>query len=202
MLALKCIATCSYIALFFTMQCSSVPMWQMYAHAIHISSENALFSFSHSCPDQKDIAIILNGWIAEEHTFEMPWWSTCFCLNSTLTQPLGRVPLLVQEIQYKKIVVENHSPLFTCSFSFPFLLVGVIRTALPNMDREVKEQYQVLIQAKDMGGQLGGLAGTTTVNITLTDVNDNPPRFPKSMLYSKCTNFQTSMTLTIIWNTA
>lgn len=58
---------------------------------------------------------------------------------------------------------------------------GVIRTALPNMDREVRELYQVLIQAKDMGGQLGGLAGTTVVNITLTDVNDNPPRFPKSM---------------------
>uniref|UniRef100_A0A673CRL3 Cadherin-12 n=1 Tax=Sphaeramia orbicularis TaxID=375764 RepID=A0A673CRL3_9TELE len=57
---------------------------------------------------------------------------------------------------------------------------GVIKTALPNMDREVKEQYQVLIQAKDMGGQLGGLAGTTTVNITLSDVNDNPPRFSKS----------------------
>ncbi|XP_053570587.1 cadherin-12 isoform X1 [Bombina bombina] len=62
---------------------------------------------------------------------------------------------------------------------------GIIRTALPNMDREVKEQYQVLIQAKDMGGQLGGLAGTTTVNITLTDVNDNPPRFPKSLFHLK-----------------
>ncbi|XP_028659649.2 cadherin-12-like isoform X1 [Erpetoichthys calabaricus] len=60
---------------------------------------------------------------------------------------------------------------------------GIIRTALPNMDREVKEQYQVLIQAKDMGGQLGGLAGTTTINITLTDVNDNPPRFPKSIFH-------------------
>lgn len=48
------------------------------------------------------------------------------------------------------------------------------------MDREIKESYQVVIQAKDMGGQLGGLAGTTTVNITLTDVNDNPPRFAKS----------------------
>uniref|UniRef100_A0A8D2CRI0 Cadherin-12 n=1 Tax=Sciurus vulgaris TaxID=55149 RepID=A0A8D2CRI0_SCIVU len=63
--------------------------------------------------------------------------------------------------------------------------VGIIRTALPNMDREVKEQYQVLIQAKDMGGQLGGLAGTTVVNITLSDVNDNPPRFPKSIFHLK-----------------
>ncbi|KAI4877512.1 hypothetical protein NFI96_017519 [Prochilodus magdalenae] len=60
---------------------------------------------------------------------------------------------------------------------------GVIKIALPNMDREVKETYQVLIQAKDMGGQLGGLAGTTTVNITLTDVNDNPPRFAKSIFH-------------------
>lgn len=48
------------------------------------------------------------------------------------------------------------------------------------MDREVKGEYQVLLQAKDMGGQLGGLASTTTINITLSDVNDNPPRFAKS----------------------
>uniref|UniRef100_A0ACB8FBR5 Cadherin-10 n=1 Tax=Sphaerodactylus townsendi TaxID=933632 RepID=A0ACB8FBR5_9SAUR len=59
---------------------------------------------------------------------------------------------------------------------------GIIRTALPNMNRENREQYQVVIQAKDMGGQMGGLSGTTTVNITLTDVNDNPPRFPQSKL--------------------
>uniref|UniRef100_A0A8C5WS70 Cadherin 20 n=1 Tax=Laticauda laticaudata TaxID=8630 RepID=A0A8C5WS70_LATLA len=57
---------------------------------------------------------------------------------------------------------------------------GLIRTALMNMDREAKEYYEVIIQAKDMGGQLGGLAGTTTVNISLSDVNDNPPRFPQS----------------------
>uniref|UniRef100_A0A4W5PNL1 Cadherin 7 n=1 Tax=Hucho hucho TaxID=62062 RepID=A0A4W5PNL1_9TELE len=54
---------------------------------------------------------------------------------------------------------------------------GVIRTALPNMDREVKDQYVLVIQAKDMVGQMGGLSGTTSVTITLTDVNDNPPRF-------------------------
>ncbi|XP_028909512.1 cadherin-20 [Ornithorhynchus anatinus] len=56
---------------------------------------------------------------------------------------------------------------------------GLIRTALMNMDREAKESYEVIIQAKDMGGQLGGLAGTATVNISLSDVNDNPPRFPQ-----------------------
>ncbi|KAI5102883.1 cadherin-6 precursor, partial [Silurus meridionalis] len=54
---------------------------------------------------------------------------------------------------------------------------GIIRTALPNMKREIREHYQVVIQAKDMMGQLGGLTGTTTVNITLIDVNNNPPRF-------------------------
>ncbi|XP_016123443.1 cadherin-10-like [Sinocyclocheilus grahami] len=57
---------------------------------------------------------------------------------------------------------------------------GVIRTALPNMIRENREHYQVVIQAKDMAGQMGGLSGTTTVNITLQDVNNSPPRFPHS----------------------
>ncbi|KAJ8337012.1 hypothetical protein SKAU_G00382320 [Synaphobranchus kaupii] len=57
---------------------------------------------------------------------------------------------------------------------------GEIRTALPNMNREMRERYQVVIQAKDMAGQMGGLTGTTTVNITLTDVNNSPPRFPHS----------------------
>ncbi|XP_044513828.1 cadherin-18 [Gracilinanus agilis] len=56
---------------------------------------------------------------------------------------------------------------------------GVIRTALHNMDREAREHYSVVIQAKDMAGQVGGLSGSTTVNITLSDVNDNPPRFPQ-----------------------
>ncbi|XP_067331080.1 cadherin-18-like isoform X1 [Channa argus] len=56
---------------------------------------------------------------------------------------------------------------------------GVIRTALSNMDRETRDHYAVVIQAKDMAGSVGGLSGSTTVNITLTDVNDNPPKFPQ-----------------------
>ncbi|CAM4711718.1 unnamed protein product [Leuciscus chuanchicus] len=56
---------------------------------------------------------------------------------------------------------------------------GIIRTALADMDREAREHYSVVIQAKDMAGQVGGLSGSTTVNITLTDINDNPPKFPQ-----------------------
>lgn len=48
------------------------------------------------------------------------------------------------------------------------------------MDREAREHYTVVIQAKDMAGQVGGLSGSTTINITLTDINDNPPKFPQS----------------------
>lgn len=67
---------------------------------------------------------------------------------------------------------------------------GTIKTALPGMDREVKEHYQVVIQAKDMAGQMGGLSGTTTVSITLSDVNDSPPRFAnrKRFIHFFCLN--------------
>lgn len=58
--------------------------------------------------------------------------------------------------------------------------LGLVRTALPDMDREVRDHYLLVIQAKDMIGQMGGLSGTTSVTITLTDVNDNPPRFTRS----------------------
>ncbi|KAK2085187.1 Cadherin-8 [Saguinus oedipus] len=50
------------------------------------------------------------------------------------------------------------------------------------MDREAKEEYLVVIQAKDMGGHSGGLSGTTTLTVTLTDVNDNPPKFAQTTI--------------------
>uniref|UniRef100_A0A8C1HT32 Cadherin 8 n=1 Tax=Cyprinus carpio carpio TaxID=630221 RepID=A0A8C1HT32_CYPCA len=56
---------------------------------------------------------------------------------------------------------------------------AIIRVALAGMDREMREEYLVVIQAKDMGGHMGGLSGTTTVTVTLTDINDNPPKFSK-----------------------
>uniref|UniRef100_A0A8C5D026 Cadherin domain-containing protein n=1 Tax=Gadus morhua TaxID=8049 RepID=A0A8C5D026_GADMO len=70
---------------------------------------------------------------------------------------------------------------------------GIIRTALPNMDREARQEYDVVIQAKDMGGHMGGLSGTTEVKITLTDVNDNPPKFPQSEKEIECYLFYSPM---------
>lgn len=61
-----------------------------------------------------------------------------------------------------------------------FLPPATIKIALHGMDREMREEYLVVIQAKDMGGHMGGLSGTTTVTVTLTDINDNPPKFSKS----------------------
>ncbi|XP_033613757.1 cadherin-8 isoform X2 [Fukomys damarensis] len=62
-------------------------------------------------------------------------------------------------------------------------ILAIIKTALPNMDREAKEEYLVVIQAKDMGGHSGGLSGTTTLTVTLSDVNDNPPKFAQSLYH-------------------
>lgn len=59
-------------------------------------------------------------------------------------------------------------------------MAGVVRTALADMDREARDRYLLVVQAKDMMGQMGGLSGTTSVTVLLTDVNDNPPRFPRS----------------------
>uniref|UniRef100_W5KKG7 Cadherin 8 n=1 Tax=Astyanax mexicanus TaxID=7994 RepID=W5KKG7_ASTMX len=56
---------------------------------------------------------------------------------------------------------------------------AVIKVALAGMDREMREEYLVVIQARDMGGHMGGMSGTTTVTVTLTDINDNPPKFSK-----------------------
>ncbi|XP_067109061.1 LOW QUALITY PROTEIN: cadherin-24 [Osmerus mordax] len=58
---------------------------------------------------------------------------------------------------------------------------GILRTAVPDMDRETQDEYLVVLQAKDMGGHLGGLSGTTTITVRLSDVNDNPPRFTQNL---------------------
>uniref|UniRef100_A0A3B1J694 Cadherin-12 n=1 Tax=Astyanax mexicanus TaxID=7994 RepID=A0A3B1J694_ASTMX len=58
---------------------------------------------------------------------------------------------------------------------------GIIVTSWQNMDREASETYLVVVQVKDMFGFSGGYSATTTVTITLTDVNDNGPTFQHNL---------------------
>lgn len=45
------------------------------------------------------------------------------------------------------------------------------------MDREARDQYLVVVQVKDMLGLSGGYSSSTTVTVSLMDVNDNGPTF-------------------------
>ncbi|XP_030253327.1 cadherin-7 isoform X2 [Sparus aurata] len=55
--------------------------------------------------------------------------------------------------------------------------IGIIVTSWHDMDREAREQYLVVVQVKDMLGLSGGYSASTTVTVSLTDVNDNGPTF-------------------------
>uniref|UniRef100_A0A3P9N0T3 Cadherin-12 n=1 Tax=Poecilia reticulata TaxID=8081 RepID=A0A3P9N0T3_POERE len=54
---------------------------------------------------------------------------------------------------------------------------GIVVTSWADMNREAREEYLVVVQVKDMLGLSGGYSSTTTVTVTLTDVNDNGPTF-------------------------
>ncbi|XP_062297146.1 cadherin-7 isoform X1 [Scomber scombrus] len=58
---------------------------------------------------------------------------------------------------------------------------GIIVTSWRNMDREAREKYLVVVQVKDMLGLSGGYSASTTVTVTLIDVNDNGPTFQHHM---------------------
>ncbi|XP_024436397.2 cadherin-19 isoform X3 [Desmodus rotundus] len=57
---------------------------------------------------------------------------------------------------------------------------GIIRIS-SKMDRELQDEYWVIVQAKDKIGLPGALSGTTSVLIKLSDVNDNKPMFKTSL---------------------
>ncbi|KAM8830767.1 cadherin-10-like [Synchiropus picturatus] len=50
-----------------------------------------------------------------------------------------------------------------------------------DLDRERRESHHLVVVATDRAGLRGGLTATTQVSVTLTDVNDNPPRFAQDV---------------------
>ncbi|XP_075045103.1 cadherin-5 [Mixophyes fleayi] len=58
---------------------------------------------------------------------------------------------------------------------------GEIFTVVSNLDRETQASYEVIVQAKDSPGLVGGFSSTVTVTIHLKDINDNFPTFTEKL---------------------
>ncbi|XP_069392731.1 neural-cadherin isoform X1 [Paralichthys olivaceus] len=60
---------------------------------------------------------------------------------------------------------------------------GTIYTVLRSLNREAEDRYLVVVEARDGGG----LAGTGTATITVSDVNDHPPVFTQRIYTTQVT---------------
>ncbi|XP_034729522.1 neural-cadherin [Etheostoma cragini] len=60
---------------------------------------------------------------------------------------------------------------------------GTIYTVLRSLDREAEDRYLVVVEARDGGG----LAGTGTATIMISDVNDHPPVFTQKIYTAQIT---------------
>ncbi|XP_030606404.1 neural-cadherin [Archocentrus centrarchus] len=60
---------------------------------------------------------------------------------------------------------------------------GTIYTVLRSLDREMEDRYLVVVEARDGGG----LAGTGTATIMVSDVNDHPPIFTQRVYNTQVT---------------
>ncbi|XP_049902259.1 neural-cadherin [Epinephelus moara] len=60
---------------------------------------------------------------------------------------------------------------------------GTIYTVLRSLDREAEDRYLVVVEARDGGG----LAGTGTATIMVSDVNDHPPVFTQRVYTTQVT---------------
>lgn len=56
---------------------------------------------------------------------------------------------------------------------------GMISCKTNTLDRETKGQYIVVVKAQDMRGMASGSTSTTSVTITITDINDNIASFTR-----------------------
>lgn len=60
-------------------------------------------------------------------------------------------------------------------------ITGVVRSRSDSLDRETRSQYVLVVQAQDMRGMASGSTATTSVTITIADVNDNIASFTGPM---------------------
>lgn len=54
---------------------------------------------------------------------------------------------------------------------------GIITTSSNRLDREVQDHYTLILEVRDMGGDIGALSSTGTMSISVLDINDFAPSF-------------------------
>ncbi|XP_049591872.1 cadherin-5 [Syngnathus scovelli] len=59
-------------------------------------------------------------------------------------------------------------------------ITGMISCKVSTLDRETKSQYMVVVRAQDMRGMASGSTATTSVTISVGDINDNIASFTRS----------------------
>lgn len=89
------------------------------------------------------------------------------------------------------LVLQRHCQIFlfaVCSSrsSVRLCLAGVITCKVSSLDRETRSQYVVVVKAQDMRGMNSGSTATTSVSITIADINDNLASFVRSTDCSFC----------------
>ncbi|XP_045926611.1 cadherin-5 [Micropterus dolomieu] len=60
-------------------------------------------------------------------------------------------------------------------------ITGMISCKINTLDRETKSQYVVVVKAQDMRGMASGSTATTSVTVTITDINDNIASFTRGI---------------------
>lgn len=89
------------------------------------------------------------------------------------------------------LLLQQRCPLFlftvsSSQISVGLCHVGVISCKVSTLDRERRNQYVVVVKAQDMRGMSSGSTATTSVSITIIDINDNLASFVQSRELSLC----------------
>ena len=103
--------------------------------------------------------------------------SCVFFGNFQVTYRLG--PLLTYNVDLTKDARSATGPMTTSSVFAIDSKTGWI-TTVTQMDHEACSSYSFEVVASDLG-ESKSLSSTTVVTITVSDVNDNPPRFEREL---------------------
>lgn len=101
------------------------------------------------------------------------------CIFAKLQVAYSLGPLLTYNLDLTKDGLSFGGPVTTSTVFAIDSKTGWI-TTLSEMDHESCSSYSFEVVASDLG-ELQSLSSTTVVTITVSDVNDNPPRFEREL---------------------